>query len=178
MDSLLWHTDAAQGYRSLQRGGARLRRRRPIHPIPLDAGQRVYGYEVDDVSRGVISDAGYGEYFIHRTGHSLGPTGHWIGVNIDNLETQDRRPLIPGVMFTIEPGIYMPEFNYDDSPTPGLGIRSEINCFMHADRVEVTTLPVQTEVKALPRDRDWGLGIGNRVENLESPNCQSPLIRD
>ncbi|MEZ4832653.1 MAG: Xaa-Pro peptidase family protein [Caldilineaceae bacterium] len=116
----------------------------------LDAGQRVYGYEVDDVSRGVISDAGYGEYFIHRTGHSLGPTGHWIGVNIDNLETQDRRPLIPGVMFTIEPGIYMPEFNYDDSPTPkGLGIRSEINCFMHADRVEVTTLPVQTEVKAL-----------------------------
>lgn len=116
----------------------------------LDAGQRVYGYEVDDVSRGVISDAGYGEYFIHRTGHSLGPTGHWIGVNIDNLETQDRRPLIPGVMFTIEPGIYMPNFNYDDSPTPkGLGIRSEINCFMHADRVEVTTLPVQTEVKAL-----------------------------
>ncbi len=116
----------------------------------MSAGQRVYGYEVDDVSRGVITDAGYGEYFIHRTGHSLGPTGHWIGVNIDNLETQDRRPLIPGVMFTIEPGIYMPEFNFDDSPTPkGLGIRSEINCYVHADHVEVTTLPVQTEVKAL-----------------------------
>jgi Xaa-Pro aminopeptidase len=116
----------------------------------LDAGHRVYGYEVDDVSRGVITAAGYGEYFIHRTGHSLGPTGHYIGVNIDNLETQDRRPLIPGVMFTIEPGIYMPDFNFDDSPAPkGLGIRSEINCYMHADRVEVTTLPVQTEIKAL-----------------------------
>ncbi len=53
-------------------------------------------------------------------------------------------------MFTIEPGIYMADFNFDDSPTPkGLGIRSEINCYMHADRVEVTTLPLQTEVKPL-----------------------------
>jgi Xaa-Pro aminopeptidase len=116
----------------------------------LDAGEPVYGYEVDDVSRAVIRNAGYGDYFIHRTGHSLGPTGHYIGVNIDNLETQDRRPLIPGVMFTIEPGIYIPDFDFDNSPTPkGLGIRSEINCYMHPQRVEVTTLPVQTEVKAL-----------------------------
>ena len=91
----------------------------------------------------MIADAGYGPYFIHRTGHSLGPTGHYLGVNIDNLETQDRRSLVPGVMFTIEPGIYMPDFNFDDSPAPkGLGIRSEINCFMHAGRVEVTTLPL------------------------------------
>ena len=118
----------------------------------LDAGQAVHGYEVDDVCRQVIADAGYGQYILHRTGHSLGPTGHYIGVNIDNLETQDRRALIPGVMFTIEPGIYMPEFNFDDSPTAkGLGIRSEINCLMHADRVEVTTLPVQTDVKPLLR---------------------------
>lgn len=116
----------------------------------LNAGQQVYGYEVDDASRAVIRNAGYGDYFIHRTGHSLGPTGHYIGVNIDNLETQDRRPLIPGVMFTIEPGIYIPNFDFDNSPSPkGLGIRSEINCYMHPQRVEVTTLPVQTEVKAL-----------------------------
>ena len=116
----------------------------------LDAGEPVYGYEVDDASRQVIADAGYGETVLHRTGHSLGPTGHYIGVNIDNLETQDRRQLIPGVMFTVEPGIYMPNFNFDDSAKPkGLGIRSEINCYMHADRVEVTTLPLQTEVKPL-----------------------------
>lgn len=118
----------------------------------LDAGQAVHGYEVDDVCRQVIVDAGYGHTILHRTGHSLGPTGHYVGVNIDNLETQDRRALIPGVMFTIEPGIYMAEFNFDDSPTAkGLGIRSEINCLMHANRVEVTTLPVQTEVKPLLR---------------------------
>jgi Xaa-Pro aminopeptidase len=116
----------------------------------LDAGRTVHGHEVDTVARQVIKDAGYGDYFIHRTGHSLGPTGHYLGVNIDNLETQDRRVLLPGVMFTIEPGIYMPAFNFDGSEKPkGLGIRSEINCFMHPDRVEVTTLPVQREVRAL-----------------------------
>jgi hypothetical protein len=80
----------------------------------------------------------------------LGWMGHFLGVNLDNMETQDRRQLIPGVMVTVEPGIYLPNFNFDDSPTPkGLGIRSEINCFMHEDHVEVTTLPVQTEVRAL-----------------------------
>lgn len=116
----------------------------------LDARQPVYGYEVDDACRAVIEAAGYGDAFFHRTGHSLGWMGHFIGVNLDNLETQDRRQLIPGVMFTIEPGIYLPDFNFDDSSTPkGLGIRSEINCFMHEDRVEVTTLPIQTEVRAL-----------------------------
>lgn len=118
----------------------------------LDAGQAVHGYEVDDACRQVIRDAGFGPYFFHRTGHSLGPTGHYLGVNIDNLETQDRRVLAPGVMFTIEPGIYMPAFNFDDSPEPkGLGIRSEINCYMHEDRVEVTTLPLQTEMRPLLR---------------------------
>jgi Xaa-Pro dipeptidase len=116
----------------------------------LDVNQPVYGYEVDDASRDVIERAGYGPYFFHRTGHSLGWLDHFIGVNIDNLETQDRRQLIPGVLFTVEPGIYLADYNFDDSPTPkGLGIRSEINCYMHADRVEVTTLPVQTEVAAL-----------------------------
>ena len=116
----------------------------------LDAGRTVHGYEVDTVARNIITDAGYGQYFIHRTGHSLGPTGHYLGVNIDNLETQDKRILLPGVMFTIEPGIYMPAFNFDNGPqAKGLGIRSEINCYMHADRAEVTTLPTQTEVRPL-----------------------------
>lgn len=113
----------------------------------LDVGLPAYGYRADDAARKVISDAGYGGFILHRTGHSLGPTGHWIGANIDNLETQDRRQLIPNLMFTVEPGIYMPDFNFDDSPVAkGLGIRSEINCLMHADRVEVTTLPLQNEV--------------------------------
>lgn len=116
----------------------------------LDANQPVHGYEVDDACRAVITAAGYGDYFFHRTGHSLGWLDHFIGVNIDNLETQDRRQLIPGMLFTIEPGIYLPDFNFDNSSTAkGLGIRSEINCYIHADRVEITTLPVQTEVAAL-----------------------------
>ena len=116
----------------------------------MAAGNPVYGYEVDDACRQLIERAGYGHGILHRTGHSLGPTGHWIGVNIDNLETQDRRSLLPGLMFTVEPGIYLPDFNFDDSPTPkGLGIRSEINCYVHEGQLEVTTLPLQTEVKAL-----------------------------
>jgi Xaa-Pro aminopeptidase len=116
----------------------------------MRAGAPVYGYEVDDVCRTLIEAAGYVHGILHRTGHSLGSTGHFIGVNIDNVETQDRRRLLPGVMFTIEPGIYLPDFNFDDSPTAkGLGVRSEINCFVHPDQVEVTTLPLQTAVKAL-----------------------------
>ena len=113
----------------------------------LAEGEPVHGYEVDDACRDVIAAGGYGEAFIHRTGHSLGVEIHFNGVNIDNLETQDRRTLIPGVMFTVEPGIYLPALNFDGSPAAkGLGLRSEINCLMHAGRVEVTTLPLQQEV--------------------------------
>ena len=116
----------------------------------LQAGETVYGYEVDDACRAVIAGGGYGDAFFHRTGHSLGVTGHFNGVNIDNLETQDRRSLIPGVMFTIEPGIYLPTLNFDASPAAkGLGLRSEINCLVHPDHLEVTTLPLQYEVIAL-----------------------------
>ena len=116
----------------------------------MQAGEAVHGYEIDEHARGIITAAGYGDFIRHRTGHSLGSDVHYRGVNIDNLETQDRRRLIPGVMFTVEPGIYNPDAAWDDSPTPkGLGIRTEINCFVHADRVEVTTLPLQTGVLAL-----------------------------
>ncbi len=78
----------------------------------LQDGATVYGYEVDDVAREVIARAGFGRHFIHRTGHSIGTTGHGNGVNLDNLETQDRRRLIPGVGFSVEPGIYLPEENF------------------------------------------------------------------
>ena len=114
------------------------------------AGETVHGYEADDACRAVIEAAGLGDYFFHRTGHSLGSEIHFTGVNIDNLETQDRRALIPGVMFTIEPGIYQPDFNFDDAPVAkGLGIRSEINCVVHEGRLEVTTLPLQTQIVCL-----------------------------
>jgi Xaa-Pro aminopeptidase len=101
------------------------------------SGAPVYGYEVDDACRKVIADAGFGDYFIHRTGHSIGTAGHGNGVNIDNLETQDRRRLIPGVGFSIEPGIYLPH--------EGFGVRLEINCHVTGNGVEVTTLPLQDD---------------------------------
>lgn len=113
----------------------------------FDAGRTIHGYEVDDVAREAIDDAGFAAGILHRTGHSLGPTVHGNGVNIDNVETQDRRTLIPGVLFTIEPGIYLPDMNFDGSvQAKGLGIRSEVNCIVHDGRLEVTTLPFQTEI--------------------------------
>ena len=102
----------------------------------IRAGRAVHGYEVDDAARRVIAYANYGEYFIHRTGHSIGVAGHGNGVNMDNLETQDRRRLIPGVGFSIEPGIYLPEF----------GVRLEINMYVGEREAEITTLPLQEEI--------------------------------
>lgn len=95
----------------------------------IGAGAPIYGYEVDDVARGLITDAGYGDYFVHRTGHNIGEDTHGNGVNIDNLETQDQRQLIPGVLFSIEPGIYLPEF----------GVRTEVNVYIGHDRTVTVT---------------------------------------
>jgi Xaa-Pro dipeptidase len=104
------------------------------------AGREVHGWGVDDAVRGVITKAGFGPHFTHRTGHSLGVAVHGDGVNIDNLETKDERILEPGLGFTIEPGIYFEgEF----------GVRSEIDCYIGGAGVEVTTLPLQRELKAL-----------------------------
>ena len=101
----------------------------------IRAGEPVHGWEVDDAARNVIRAAGYGDAFIHRTGHSLDADIHGSGVNIDNLETRDTRRIIPGIGFTIEPGIYLPDF----------GVRLEIDVFVHDDRAEITTLPLQRE---------------------------------
>jgi len=92
------------------------------------AGRTLHGFEVDDVSRGYIDERGYGKYFLHRTGHSIGYEVHGNGPNIDNLETRDQRRLVPGVCFSIEPGVYLPEF----------GVRSEIDMFVSAGHAEVT----------------------------------------
>ncbi len=94
-------------------------------------GKAVYGWEVDDVCRRVIVDAGYGEYFTHRTGHNIGEEVHGNGVNIDNLETRDERRILPGTCFSIEPGIYLPHEK--------MGFRTEIDVFVtDKGTVEVT----------------------------------------
>ncbi len=104
------------------------------------AGTFPFGWEVDDICRQVIRDAGYGQYFVHRTGHSIGEEVHGNGANIDNLETQDARRLLPGTCFSIEPGIYLPE---------EFGIRSELDVYLSARDAIVYGQPVQTEVMAI-----------------------------
>jgi Xaa-Pro dipeptidase len=92
------------------------------------AGQPLHGFEVDDAARQFISAAGYGAYFTHRTGHSIGVEVHGNGANMDNFENHDDRPVSPWTCFSIEPGIYLPEF----------GIRSEINMFVGEAEARVT----------------------------------------
>ncbi len=109
----------------------------------LAAGEVLQGWQVDDAVRSVIEKAGFGAAFCHRTGHSLGRDTHGSGTHIDNLETHETRRILPGSLFTIEPGIYLPEF----------GIRSEINVFVHADRqVQVTGGPLQEEPVRIGRN--------------------------
>jgi Xaa-Pro aminopeptidase len=91
------------------------------------------------VTRKVISDAGYGEYFLHRTGHSIGTVLQANGANIDDFETQDERVLLPSTCCSIEPGIYLPEF----------GIRSEVDILVHEHDVEVTGGHAQEEIVPL-----------------------------
>ena len=105
----------------------------------MAAGERVEGREVDDAARRVITSAGYGDYFIHRTGHSIGRVVHADGANMDNYETRDERVLLPSTCCSIEPGIYLPEF----------GIRSEVDILIHEHDVEVTGVPAQEEITAL-----------------------------
>lgn len=110
------------------------------------AGETVRGYEVDDVSRGVIERGGYGKYFIHRTGHSIDRELHGSGPNIDNLETQDTRTLIQGIGFSIEPGIYIPG---------DVGFRTEVDMFIGPNGGEITTPNPQRAVYPLFRENPF-----------------------
>jgi Xaa-Pro dipeptidase len=110
----------------------------------IRAGKPIRGAEVDDVSRGVITRAGFGEQFTHRTGHSIGEETHGNGVNIDNFETRDSRRIIPGVCFSIEPGIYL---------EGKFGVRSEINIYVSDKDIEVTGQPIQTEIIPILKTR-------------------------
>jgi Xaa-Pro aminopeptidase len=109
----------------------------------FEAGEEVRGFEVDDVSRAVITERGYGEYFVHRTGHSIDTDLHGSGPNLDNLESRDDRRLLPGVAFSVEPGIYI----LDD-----IGVRSEINVHWGADGPEVTPARSQDELLVMLED--------------------------
>jgi Xaa-Pro aminopeptidase len=101
-------------------------------------GRDVKGYELDRAARTVIEQAGYGQYILHRTGHSLGETVHGNGAHLDDYETHDERRLMPGSGFTIEPGVYFDTF----------GVRTEINV-VWGPTGPVVTGPRQQEIVAL-----------------------------
>lgn len=104
----------------------------------ISAHQPVRGGEVDDAARDVITGRGYGEYFFHRTGHSIDPRDlHGSGPHIDNLETREERELIPGVGFSIEPGVYL---------AGDVGMRSEVNGFIGADGLLITPSDYQKDL--------------------------------
>ena len=105
-------------------------------------GKRVYGWEVDDVARKIISEKGYGPYFLHRTGHSIGREVHGNGANMDNFETRDGRRIVPGTGFSIEPGIYLRDF----------GVRTEVNVHVSENDAEVTGEMQQRVVPILAGD--------------------------
>lgn len=103
----------------------------------IAAGHRPFGWEVDYACRQVIQQSGYGDQFVHRTGHSIGEEVHGNGANIDGLETQDNRRLMPRTCFSIEPGIYLPgEF----------GIRSELDVYLAEHEALVFGVPLQSEI--------------------------------
>lgn len=104
----------------------------------VNAGEPVRGGEVDDASRGVIDARGFGKYFTHRTGHSIDPRDlHGSGPHIDNLETREERLLVPGVAFSIEPGIYV---------AGEIGMRSEVNVYLVPGQAIVTPAEYQRDL--------------------------------
>lgn len=94
----------------------------------ISAGRTMAGWEVDRATRNSIGKAGFGDYFIHRTGHSIGTEVHANGANMDDLEIHDERQILPNSCFSIEPGVYLPEF----------GVRSEVNVLVRPHSAEVT----------------------------------------
>ena len=99
------------------------------------AGKPISGWQVDDPVRESITQAGYGKYFVHRTGHSIGTEVHANGANMDNLEVHDERRILPSSCFSIEPGVYLENF----------GVRSEVNMLVRSSHAEVTG-KIQTEL--------------------------------
>lgn len=98
-------------------------------------GITLQGHQVDRLAREYIARTGYGDYFTHRLGHSIGSEVHGDAVNLDSFETEDTRSILPGICFSIEPGIYLPEF----------GVRSEIDVYLSEEGPSATT-PVQQDI--------------------------------
>ncbi len=104
-------------------------------------GKEICGYQVDDAARDYFKEKGYDQYFVHRTGHSIGEEIHGNGANIDNLETRDERRIIPRTSFSIEPGIYLPG---------KFGVRSEVDMYVTKNKEAIVTgLPMQEKVVAI-----------------------------
>lgn len=93
-------------------------------------GQHIEGWIVDDAVREVVAQAGYGDAFVHRTGHNIGERVHGNGAHLDNLETHDTRPLLPNTCVSMEPGIYL--------PAEGIGLRTEVDVLLLPGDIEVT----------------------------------------
>ena len=105
------------------------------------AGKEICGYQVDDAARNYFKEKGHDQYFVHRTGHSIGEEIHGNGANIDNLETRDERRIIPQTSFSIEPGIYL---------TGKFGVRSEVDMYITKSKEAIVTgLPMQEKVVAI-----------------------------
>jgi Xaa-Pro aminopeptidase len=104
----------------------------------LMAGTPVRGGDIDDAARAVITARGFGERFFHRTGHSIDARDlHGSGPHLDNLETREERLLVPGIGFSIEPGVYIPG---------ELGVRSEVNAYVGERELVVTPAEYQREL--------------------------------
>jgi len=101
-------------------------------------GRRPKGFEVDRLARQVLEEEGYGAHVLHRTGHNLGEEVHGTGPHLDDLETHDLRPLVPGLAFTVEPGVYLEAF----------GVRTEVDVYLRPEGPEVTT-PLQEALTPL-----------------------------
>jgi Xaa-Pro aminopeptidase len=104
----------------------------------IAGGRTIHGWEVDRIARETIRRGGYGKYFVHRTGHSIGQEVHGNGANMDGLETRDDRKIVPYTCFSIEPGIYLPEF----------GLRTEVNVYVGEKEARVTGA-IQEEILPL-----------------------------
>jgi len=104
----------------------------------ISAGRAVEGWQVDRASRDVIKKAGFGKFFTHRTGHNIGQEVHGTGANMDDLESHDIRRIIPRTCFSVEPGIYTPEF----------GVRTEVDVYVGEKEAGVTGA-VQSEILPL-----------------------------
>ena len=137
MQKFEWHPRAPRrepvnsfGYISIK-----VRGRRFGEDTVIAAHEALCGYQVDDATRAVIQKAGFAEYFTHRTGHSIGVEVHGNGANMDNFENHDERRVSPFTCFSIEPGIYLPDF----------GVRNEINMYV-GETDAVVTGEIQREI--------------------------------